>query len=135
GDHLEADLAAAAERLRSNGATSIAVIGFCMGGRFTYRAARLAKRLGIAAAVSFYGGGIAQELGEPPCPILLFYRGFHPYVPTADIEAVQAHHPDDVVVYPDATHGFMRDGSDSYAPVEAADAWSRMLDFFDVHLR
>ena len=32
--------------------------------------------------------------------------------PEADIEAVKAHHQS-TVVYPEATHGFMRDGSDS----------------------
>jgi dienelactone hydrolase len=28
----------------------------------------------------------------------------------------------------------MRDGSDSYSPADAADAWSRMLAFFGRHL-
>jgi carboxymethylenebutenolidase len=134
-EHLDSDVAAATEHLRADGATSIGITGFCMGGRFSYRAALQAERYGIAASVPFYGGGIAQDLGEPQCPTLLFFGGSDPYIPTADIEAVQAHHPDDVVVYPDATHGFMRDGSDSYAPVDSADAWSRMLHFFALHLR
>jgi carboxymethylenebutenolidase len=133
-EHLQTDLTAAADRLRTDGATSIGITGFCMGGRFSYRAALQADQLGIAAAVPFYGGGIAQDLGEPQCPTLLFFGGSDPYIPPADIEAVRSHHPEDVVVYPDATHGFMRDGSDSYDPVSAADAWSRTLAFFDAHL-
>jgi carboxymethylenebutenolidase len=133
-EQLEADLTAATERLRADGATSIGITGFCMGGRFSYRAALLADRLGVAASVPFYGGGIAQDLGEPRCPTLLFFGGADPYIPTADIDAVRAHHPDEVIVYPGATHGFMRDGSDSYSPVDAADAWSRMLAFFAEHL-
>ena len=34
-----------------------------------------------------------------------------------------AHHADDVVLYPDNGHAFMRDGSDSFEPVAAADGW------------
>jgi dienelactone hydrolase len=37
-------------------------------------------------------------------------------------------------VYPGADHGFMRDGSESYDPESAADAWSRMLEFFASNL-
>ena len=40
-----------------------------------------------------------------------------------------------VVVYDDAGHGFMRDGSDSYVESAATDAWSRLLTFFDEHLK
>jgi carboxymethylenebutenolidase len=125
---------AAADALRADGATSVGVTGFCMGGWFTYRAAKWADDLGVSAAVPFYGGGIARELGEPACPTLMFFGGSDPYIPTADIEKVQEHHGDAVVVYPGADHGFMRDGSESYDPESAADAWSRMLDFFATNL-
>ena len=62
--NLKGDFAAAADALRADGATSVGVTGFCMGGWFTYRAAKWADDLGISAAVPFYGGGIARELGE-----------------------------------------------------------------------
>jgi dienelactone hydrolase len=39
------------------------------------------------------------------------------------------------VVYPEAGHGFMRDGSTSYREDAATDAWARMLGFFGEHLR
>jgi carboxymethylenebutenolidase len=132
--NLKGDFTAAAQTLRAEGATSIGVTGFCMGGWFTYRAAKWADDLGVSAAVPFYGGGIARELGEPACPTLMFFGGSDPYIPTADIEKVQEHHGDAVVVYPGADHGFMRDGSESYDPESAADAWSRMLDFFATNL-
>jgi carboxymethylenebutenolidase len=35
---------------------------------------------GFAAAVAFYGSGIADELGEPLCPTLLFFGGQDPYI-------------------------------------------------------
>jgi carboxymethylenebutenolidase len=132
--NLKADFQAAADALRADGATSIGVTGFCMGGWFTYRAAKWANDLGVSAAVPFYGAGIARELGEPQCPTFMFFGGNDPYIPTADIEKVQAHHGDAVVVYPGADHGFMRDGSENYDAASAADAWKRTLAFFDEHL-
>ena len=42
----------------------------------------------------------------------------------------------DVVRYADAGHGFNRDVSpDAYRPGPAADAWRRMLAWFDGHLK
>src|SRR5262249_14776882 len=118
-DELRADLEAAVGLLRGRGATSVGITGFCMGGRISHRAALEAAGLGIAASVAFYAGATAQELAVVQSPTLMFFGGRAPYIPPADIEAVRAHHPDDVVVYPEASHGFMRDGSDDYAPAEA----------------
>jgi carboxymethylenebutenolidase len=133
-EQLESDLATGVGYLRDVGASPIGVTGFCMGGWFTYRAALWAKDLGVQAAVPFYGGGIAREIADPACPTLLFFGGRDAYIPTADIEAVQQHHGNDVVVYPDAEHGFMRDGSPNYDEASATDAWKRMLGFFGEHL-
>src|SRR5262249_42899229 len=107
------------------------VTGFCMGGRFAWHAARHGD--GYDAAVGFYGGGIAADLGEPRCPTLLFFGANDPWIPADDIAKVVAHHPD-TVVYQGAGHGFMRDGSDDFAPDAASDAWGRMLDHFRRHL-
>jgi carboxymethylenebutenolidase len=133
-ENLKGDFATAADALRADGATSIGVTGFCMGGWFTYRAALWAAVLGISAAVPFYGGGIARELADPACPTLLFFGGSDPYIPMSDIQKVQQHHGNSVVVYAGADHGFMRDGSESYDPDSAADAWSRTLAFFATNL-
>jgi carboxymethylenebutenolidase len=88
---------------------------------------------GFDAAVGFYGGGISRELGEPRCPTLLLFGGTDEWIPMADIDAVAAHHKD-TVVYPEAGHGFMRDGSDSYHESSATDGWKRMLAHFGAHL-
>jgi len=131
-DEMLADLAAAAQVLRQSGAERIGVTGFCMGGRFTWHAARHAND--FAAAVGFYGAGIASDLGEPNCPTLLCFGGKDPWIPAEDIQKVAAAHSE-TVVYPEAGHGFMRDGSEDYSPDAAADAWARMLDHFSLHLR
>jgi carboxymethylenebutenolidase len=133
-DQLKGDLATGIGHLRDAGASSIGVTGFCMGGWFTYRAALWANDLGVQAAVPFYGGGIAREIADPGCPTLLFFGGRDEYIPADDVEKVRQHHGADVVVYPDAEHGFMRDGSPNYDEGFATDAWKRMLGFFGEHL-
>jgi carboxymethylenebutenolidase len=131
-EEILADVTAAADTLRGLGASRIGVTGFCMGGRYTWYTA--IHDQGFAAAVGFYGGGIADEPGEPQCPTLLFFGGQDPYIPPAEIERVALRHRD-TVVYPEATHGFMRDRSDSYHEKSARDAWARTLAFFGEHLR
>jgi carboxymethylenebutenolidase len=125
------DIKASADTLRSLGAERIGVTGFCMGGSLTWSTALHTE--GFAAAVAFYGSGIADELGEPLCPTLLFFGGQDPYIPPAEIERIEAHYPD-TIVYPEAGHGFMRDRSDSYHEKSANDAWARTLAFFRTHL-
>ena len=131
-DELRADLTEAHGRLRALGADRIGITGFCLGGTITYRAARWG--LDLAAAAPFYGGHIATELGPVACPLLLFFGGTDEYIPPKAIEKVRGTHPD-VVVYPEAGHGFMRDGSSNYDATAAADAWARLLAFFAQHLR
>lgn len=91
--------------------------------------------MGVAAASPFYGGGIAREPGRPGCPTLLFFGDRDQYIPADVIEAVRRHHGDAVGVYPEADHGFMRDGSPSYDEPSTTDAWARLLGFFGEHLR
>ena len=129
---LLSDLASGAATLRAAGASSVGMTGFCMGGRLTYLAAT--SGLDLQAAAPFYGAGIAGELGTPSCPLLAFFGGQDPWIPSADIERVQQHHGDDVVVYPQAGHGFMRDGSENFDAEASADAWDRLLRFFGENL-
>jgi carboxymethylenebutenolidase len=126
-----ADIAATVARLRDVGVTAVGITGFCMGGLYSYLAAT--NGVDVQACVPFYGM-LASALGQPSCPLLAFFGGSDPYIPTADIEAVQAHHPGQVIVYDDADHGFMRDGSPSYHPTAAPDAWQRTLAFLAAHL-
>lgn len=117
--------------VKNAGATSVGITGFCMGGMFSYLAAT--RGLDVQAAVGFYGR-IADKLGTPSCPHLHFFGGRDAYIPASEIEQSRAHHPDQVTVYDDAEHGFMRDGSDSYHPDHAPVAWKRTLEFFAEHL-
>lgn len=127
------DLAQAMAVLREAGAGKIGITGFCMGGRLSYLAA--ISGVGLSASVPFYGAGIDRFLGQPSCPLLAIFGGRDPYVPGESMEKIRARHGGDVIVYPEAGHGFMRDGSDDYHPESARDAWRRLLDFFAVHLK
>ncbi len=131
-EHRMPDIAASVDELRRLGATTVGVTGFCMGGRLTYETA--VSDIAVDAAAPFYGAGIASVLDEPSCPLLAFFGGTDEWVPRDEIAAVEARHPDQVVVYEDAGHGFFRDGSDSYDEAAATDAWSRLLAFFGQHL-
>jgi carboxymethylenebutenolidase len=128
---LVQDVSDCVDVLREVGATKVGVTGFCLGGRITYGAA---TTLAVDAAVPFYGAGIDKMLSTPKCPVLLFFGGRDEYISTEEIGRVQTHHPGDVVVYDNAEHGFMRDGSDSYNEADATDAWARLLEFFGKHL-
>jgi carboxymethylenebutenolidase len=128
-----ADIVEVVSRLRALGASSVGITGFCMGGGYAYLAA--VSGVDVDAAAPFYGGGIERHLGEPYCPILCFFGGQDEWIPRDDITTVENSHPGQVVVYEDAGHGFMRDGSDNYDEAAAADAWGRLLTFFDANLR
>src|SRR5579864_4835210 len=79
--NIEADARAAYDWLRGNGLPSgspIAAVGYCMGGR---EAVLAATALPLECAVSYYGGGIAQNPMNPgflgrlkdlKAPVLLF---------------------------------------------------------------
>ncbi|HZP28413.1 MAG TPA: dienelactone hydrolase family protein [Acidimicrobiia bacterium] len=127
------DLRFAVGRIRELGAGPVGVTGFCMGGKFTYLAA--VSGLDVQCAAPFYGSGISELDGDVQCPLLAFYGGRDEYVPMEEIEKVRARHPGDVIVYPDAEHGFMRDGSETYHQTAAPDAWGKLLAFLAQHLR
>jgi dienelactone hydrolase len=99
-----------------------------MGGGYTYLAATSGA---VDLAVPFYGAASPST----SAPRVAFFGGNDEWIPRADVAQVEQHHPGDVVVYEDAQHGFMRDGSDTYHETAAPEAWQRMLAFFDLHLR
>jgi carboxymethylenebutenolidase len=129
-DQALRDLAEAADIVRGMGAEKVGVTGFCMGGSFSYRCALAG---GYDAAAGFYGSNVAKDLGEPKFPTLLFFGGSDQWIPAADIAAVAAHH-EATTVYPEAGHGFMRDGSPDFVEAAATDAWERLTTLFSTYL-
>ena len=74
--------------------------------------------------------------------MLGLYGGKDQGIPVADVEAMRvalkakgskAARGSELVVYPQAQHGFHADYRPSYDPAAAADGWKRMLAFFKAH--
>lgn len=117
----------------------IGVMGFCLGGKFTYLSA---VRHDIDAAVGYYGVQIDEHLDEADalkCPLLLHFAETDPHVPEPTVAAIQARMGDrenvDIHIYPGTEHGFNRFGYDPYNEAQAAIARQRTLDHFAAHLR
>ena len=141
------DLEAAADYLVVNDDVSdVAVLGFCMGGMYAFKAASTSR---FDRAVSFYGmvrlpehwRGAGQ--GEPlegvgaMCPTLAIFGGQDSFTPTPDIEALRtawAGREDcEIVVYADAEHGFVHDvDRPAHRAGDAEDAWRRVLEFLGI---
>jgi carboxymethylenebutenolidase len=139
------DLDGAVAWAEGNGAGDarrLAITGFCWGGRTTWLYAAHSTRLKAAAA--WYGRldqaptelqplnplMVAHEL---KCPVLGLYGGKDASIPVTLVDRMRAESGQEVIVYPEAGHGFFADYRPSYNPSAAQDAWSRMLEFFKKH--
>jgi carboxymethylenebutenolidase len=112
----------------------VGVVGYCFGGLMTWRAA--CDLDGVAAAVSYYGGGVAAEAGrQPKCPVMMHFGENDTHIPMSDVNKVkEAQSQAQVFVYP-ADHGFNCDHRASFHAESAQLARSRTLAFFAEHLR
>jgi carboxymethylenebutenolidase len=111
----------------------VGVVGYCLGGTLAWLAAT--RIPGVAAAVGYYGGGIAATVTEAPrCPVMLHFGETDTGIPKEHYEAVRAAHPGlPVHVYP-AGHGFNCDERASYDEASARLARGRTLEFLRRHL-
>lgn len=109
--------------------------GFCMGGRAAYVANAAAP---FAAAISFYGGGIAPGLldlaPKQQGPILMFWGGLDSNIPSETYRAVadaleSAGKTHEQVVFSQAGHGFFCDRRKSYNAQASQQAWALAVEF------
>jgi carboxymethylenebutenolidase len=138
-----ADLEAAADLLVvEDDVARVSVLGFCMGGYYTYKAAASDR---FDAAVAFYGmlrtpepwrgpghGRDPLDLAAEMCPTLAIFGSEDRWTPPADIEALRAawSNRDDceIVVVEGADHGFVHDPDRPVHRAEdAAALWARAL--------
>jgi carboxymethylenebutenolidase len=113
----------------------IACIGFCMGGRISFLANTIVP---VKAAISFYGSGIAKQLGDRAsrlhAPQLLCWGDKDTHIPPEDRQAVNQLIRDAgkrfvCAEFGDADHGFFCDQRSAYEPHAAAQAWALTLTF------
>jgi len=134
----------------------IGITGFCWGGKVVWQAA--ARFAVIGAGVAWYGRlapapdatPVQIASGQPwpvdladdlKAPVLGLYGGQDQGIPQASVDqmrqaltrAGQTH--SEIVVYPDAPHGFHADYRASYVEPDAQDGWRRMLAIFDRTLK
>ena len=114
----------------------IGVVGFCMGGGYALQLAVTEK--GMKAASSFYGAVPKPlEAFVESCPIMGSY-------PVKDFSAQGAREldaaleknniPHDIKFYENTMHSFFNHPRTPSEEQAAADAWQRMLTFFETHL-
>lgn len=121
----------------------LGAMGWCRGGRGAWLYA--AHRRDLKAAVAWYGplqgerteiqprtaGDVAAEINAP---LLALYGGADAGIPVATVEeardrAKAAGKSVELVVYPEAPHGFHADYRPSYRREPAEDGWRRALAF------
>ena len=133
-DKVILDAAAAFGSVKSAG--KVGIVGYCWGGTVSWMgASRLAGIAGIAAAVTYYGGGITSNSGEKPkCPVMSHWGETDHAIPLEGVKKfLDEHREVTSFIYP-AGHGFNCDQRGSYHPDSAKLARTRSLDFFKKHL-
>jgi carboxymethylenebutenolidase len=126
------DVRAAVREARTSG-RKVGVVGYCFGGTVAWLAATRIE--GVAAAVGYYGGGVADAANEQPrCPVMLHWGETDASIPPEHWKKVAENHPKvPMHVYP-AGHGFNCDERASYHEPSARLARERTLEFFRQHV-
>jgi carboxymethylenebutenolidase len=142
-DQVVADLDAAMEWAGKNkGDTDkLAITGFCWGGSAVWMYG--AHQPKLKAGVSWYGAFMRQGWPKQPmdvlkdlkAPILGLYGGKDQGIPQDQVEMAQAelkkvNSKSQIIVYPEAGHGFNADFRGSYREADAKDGWAKMLAWF-----
>lgn len=125
----------------------VGVTGFCWGGNVTWMYASHNPKLKAAAA--WYGRLVGDPTPLQPSnpldiaeglkvPVLGLYGGKDKGIPLDSIEKTRSvlkkgKSGSEIVVYPDAEHGFHADYRPSYHEKSAKEAWGKMLDWFKKH--
>jgi carboxymethylenebutenolidase len=145
----ESDLDATAAWAEANGgdAARLGAVGFCRGGRMVWMYA--AHNPKLKAAVAWYGPLAGAPTAAMPSwpldiaarvtvPVLGLYGGKDASIPQNTVEEMRqalaaGSSGSEVIVYPDAGHGFNADYRPSYDPEAAVDAMRRALRWLKGH--
>ncbi|MBB6253965.1 dienelactone hydrolase family protein [Nitrospirillum iridis] len=123
------DVQACVDALKDKG--PVFLVGYCYGGTVAWRAA--AQVQGLAAAASYYGGGVTALAGLTlNCPVICHFGRKDPHIPADQVaEVIGKTHPEvPVHIYERSGHGFNNDGRPDSDLADAQLARRRTLDLF-----
>jgi carboxymethylenebutenolidase len=125
----------------------VGVTGFCWGGRITWLYCAHSPQ--VKAGVAWYGRLVGETSPLQPkypidvvadlkAPVLGLYGGQDQGIPLADVEKMRAalaaaKNPSEIVVFPEAGHGFNADYRPSYRAEDAREGWRQALAWFRKH--
>lgn len=129
--------AGVSELARKENGAKVAVVGFCFGGGMVWRLLDAEPRL--SAAVPFYGPSPSNaNFSGSNASVLAIYAESDGNVNSTRDAAKQALDQagltNEVVTFPETGHAFFNDTGARYNPEAAAQAYSRVLDWFKQHL-
>ncbi|MGZ3377209.1 MAG: dienelactone hydrolase family protein [Phenylobacterium sp.] len=145
GDQVTSDTAASLKFLAARpfaDTKRMGVTGFCWGGGATWLCCERFPE--FKAGVAWYGPLKAGAYPRTPpidlvadlkAPVLGLYGGLDKGISQKDVEDMRAAlkaagKNDEIIVYPNADHGFLADYRSSYNADAAKDGWAKMLAFF-----
>jgi len=128
----------------SGSSDRLAITGFCWGGRIVWLYAAHNPKLQAGAA--WYGRLEGDKNAMTPknpidyvavlkAPVIGFYGGKDTGIPLESVERMRGalkviDEESEIVVYPEAQHGFNADYRPTYKQDDAQDAWKKMLAWF-----
>ncbi|MFB2919466.1 MULTISPECIES: dienelactone hydrolase family protein [Aerosakkonema] len=125
----------------------LGITGFCWGGRIVWLYAAYSPK--VKAGVAWYGRLVGESTSLTPkypvdiapylkAPVLGLYGGKDNGIPNNTVERMrqalkEGESGSEIVLYPNAPHGFFADYRPSYQKQEAEDGWRRLLAWFKQH--
>lgn len=136
-----ANMRAAATYLREKGATKIASLGWCFGGRQSLELAMSGEEL--AATVVYYGGGMATttaRLAPIKWPVLGIFGDQDQVIPLTMVNDFETSLKtlgitNEIHIYPGVGHAFANPSGMNYAPDATKDAWEKTLAFLEKYTK
>ena len=136
-----ANMRAAATYLRAQGATKLASLGWCFGGKQSIELAISGEK--FDATVVYYGGGMAtttERLAPITWPVLGVFGDQDQAIPVTMVRAFETSLntlgvENEIHIYPGVGHAFANPSGANYAPEATQDAWTKTLNFLQANLK